>query len=965
LIGQSSHGAAGGVKRVGEAGDHVLGDRAGGAGGGSALQPDGGAGGLEGGHALREEGAGDAGEDVAGAGGGEGGGRGVLDRGAAVGGGDHGVGALEDDHGAGAGGGGAGGGEAVGGDPAEEAGELAGVGGDDGGAAQGVGGAGVGAEGAGVGDDRAAGGERRGEEGAGGGVGGEAGADDPGPAGVVEQGGGGRVGGDDAGVAGAEGGGGPFRRGGEGGEAGAGAAGGGGGQAGGAGHGAAGDRDVAAAVLVGVLREGGEAPEAGGVADGAGGFLRQGGGEGVVGEADIRQEKGAAEGPAGEEEVAGLEAGEGDGGAGGGDVAEGEAGGAVEAAGDVHGEDRAAGGAEGGDGVRRQGAGGGGAEEGVDDEAGAGGLLRGEGDDGAAPAGGGLGGGAVAGRGEGGDGDGPAGVAQEAGGGPAVAAVVAGAGEDEGADGAVAGDRGAGDGAAGGGHEGGDGNGGGGVGAGHGGGGEEVERPGGRAGPLPPRAGEGESLYGGPMRHDVAVIGGGLSGSLLSVLLQRALPSGRSILLLEDGDRPGRGLAYATTDPGHLLNAPAATMGVLPERPEDFPAWREARGGGTGPAAGGDAGAAAGARFEPRGLYGDYAEARLREAAAAPGARLAVRRGRATGIAAAEGGWRVTLGAGAEAVEARLVVLALGHAPAAAVPLAGRGPEALAGLAPEAGAVLVGSGLTAVDALLGLIGRGHRGPVRVVSLHGRLPLPHAAPGGDPWALSEPPAGAGAAGLMRWLRGEARRAAAAGQPWQAVMGAVRGRVPALWRGLSLPSRRIFLARALSAWNIHRHRMPAASASAIGAMRARGGLVLEAARFLRVEAAPGGRVRAVLRGPGGAEIGREADRVVLCTGPGPGRAWSGDALVRGLIRDGLARIDPLGLGLDTEAASSAVLGASGAATGGIWAIGPCAPGALFEVTAVPEIRAQAAALVPRLLAALGEESGGAGGVRRFPV
>ena len=65
-----------------------------------AVQPDRGAGGLEGRHALRQQAGDEAGEHVAGAGGGEPRRGVVVDGGAAVGRGDHGVGPLEDDDGA-------------------------------------------------------------------------------------------------------------------------------------------------------------------------------------------------------------------------------------------------------------------------------------------------------------------------------------------------------------------------------------------------------------------------------------------------------------------------------------------------------------------------------------------------------------------------------------------------------------------------------------------------------------------------------------------------------------------------------------------------------------------------------------------------------------------------------------------------------------------------------------------------
>ncbi len=68
------------------------------------------------------------------------------------------------------------------------------------------------------------------------------------------------------------------------------------------------------------------------------------------GDADFGQDEVAAEGAAGQEEVAGLAAVEGDGQFGGRDLAARGAGGAVEAGGHIDGDDTAGGGEDGGDG---------------------------------------------------------------------------------------------------------------------------------------------------------------------------------------------------------------------------------------------------------------------------------------------------------------------------------------------------------------------------------------------------------------------------------------------------------------------------------------------------------------------------------------------------------------------------------------------------------------------------------------
>ena len=85
-------------------------------------------------------------------------------------------------------------------------------------------------------------------------------------------------------------------------------------------------------------------------------------------------------------------------------------------------------------------------------------------------------------------------------------------------------------------------------------------------------------------------------------------------------------------------------------------------------------------------------------------------------------------------------------------------------------------------------------------------------------------------------------------------------------------------------------------------------------------------------------------VNCTGPA-GHSTHADTLVSALLRTGLARSGPLGLGLAT-AANGALLDAEGRASGKLWALGPVRRGDVWESTAVPDIRLQAAALSEQL-------------------
>jgi uncharacterized NAD(P)/FAD-binding protein YdhS len=90
------------------------------------------------------------------------------------------------------------------------------------------------------------------------------------------------------------------------------------------------------------------------------------------------------------------------------------------------------------------------------------------------------------------------------------------------------------------------------------------------------------------------------------------------------------------------------------------------------------------------------------------------------------------------------------------------------------------------------------------------------------------------------------------------------------------------------------------------------------------------------------------LVNATGPAADITRAGDPLLRDLIGRGLARPDPLRLGIDASP-SGAVIDAAGRPSSTLFTLGPPLRGLRYETTAIPEIRVQAAALALRLTAA----------------
>lgn len=107
-------------------------------------------------------------------------------------------------------------------------------------------------------------------------------------------------------------------------------------------------------------------------------------------------------------------------------------------------------------------------------------------------------------------------------------------------------------------------------------------------------------------------------------------------------------------------------------------------------------------------------------------------------------------------------------------------------------------------------------------------------------------------------------------------------------------------------------------------------------------------------------RNVQRVVNCTGPDSSYRRLNHPLLNTLREQGLASVDDIGLGLQTDA-SGRLLQPDGAPSPTLFTVGPPRKGELWETTAVPEIRQQAQALARELLVMLDSPRSEAGDAR----
>jgi uncharacterized NAD(P)/FAD-binding protein YdhS len=446
-------------------------------------------------------------------------------------------------------------------------------------------------------------------------------------------------------------------------------------------------------------------------------------------------------------------------------------------------------------------------------------------------------------------------------------------------------------------------------------------------------------------RSSIGVVGAGAAGTLTAARLideagRRHLPI--DITLIDPSATIGRGVAYDTDDSRHLLNVPVRRMSAYPEDSEHFARWLEAH----------DGRAPDSCEFVPRGRYGRYLAHVLDEARRrTPWAVVRHVRDRVTDLSYDGSRCRLQLASGG-AVKVHAVVLALGHlgpeqawAPATLQSSARFvadpwRPGALGDLDPVGDVLMVGTGLTMVDAVRVLDRPGR--VVHATSRHGIVPHPHV-PGLLP-AMEAPELPSAAPTLAELHEVVARhvdKAVARYGDWRPAIDSIRAMTQRLWAGLSETDRAEFVALDARSWEAARHRIPPASAAAIQKARDEQRLVVHAARVEGVaETADGLEVTL----SDGETVTVAA--VVNCAGPCSTPASSTDPLVRSLLSAGLARGGPLGIGFDT-AADGRLLGGDGAVAGPIWTLGSLRRGTLWESTAMPEIREQAASLAKCLL------------------
>ena len=441
-------------------------------------------------------------------------------------------------------------------------------------------------------------------------------------------------------------------------------------------------------------------------------------------------------------------------------------------------------------------------------------------------------------------------------------------------------------------------------------------------------------------RFDVVIVGGGFCGTMVAVHLLRSVERSLSIAVIDRSGEFGLGLAYGTTDPQHLLNVVAGRMSAVADEPDHLLRWLEREGI-----------EAESGSFIPRMLYGSYLKSCFSEAIAAAAGRHQLTEicDEAIGVATDGTGVRITLRERG-VIDATCAALALGNLPARVPKPFAESQIAAMEFRPAAekhrSVLIVGSGLTAVDAILSLESTNPECKIRVLSRRGLAPRAHrVAASSAPDLSAMPKPGASVREAVRAVRGVVAGLSDVEGQWRMVIDSLRQSTERFWQGFSAKDQKRFLRHVRPFWDVHRHRIPPEVDARLRRLIERKQLEYFGGYVVRVEGCRG-NAQVTIRQRRSAALERlEVDHIINCTGA---RFDFEVPLVRSLLASGDAVPVHSQLGLRTDS-DGALLSVTGACSAKLFTLGPPCLGDRWESIAVPELSGQAKRLAARLLMA----------------
>ncbi len=456
----------------------------------------------------------------------------------------------------------------------------------------------------------------------------------------------------------------------------------------------------------------------------------------------------------------------------------------------------------------------------------------------------------------------------------------------------------------------------------------------------------------------IAIIGGGFCGIMTAVHLIENAKDPLKISLINCGYPLAKGVAFCTYTNTHLLNVVAGNMSAYPDKPNDFVDWAHKKKQYTSLEKD-----ILAKTFLPRTLFGEYLEHIWNNAIAHKRETIEVSiiDDKAVDVEIGEDSVVVLLKSGKQ-VAANKLVLATGNAeprdPAIpntefySSPAYFRNPwkaDSVTGLKNQHDVLVIGSGLTMVDTVLGLIENGFTKTIYSISPHGFGILQHRHGGTkygnldkeiqEPYELNN---------LVKTVHKHIRIVRELGLSAEPIIDSLRPHTQKIWQALTLKERRYFMSSKLRhLWGVARHRLPIHTHDHIQNLRIHGKLMVIAGNIKNIQEQPNAIVVSYYNRKLKKDETIIVERVINCTGPESSIKKSGNIILQNMWRRGIATADPLELGLNVDINSFKLIDKYGDKLNNVFTLGTNLRGMIWETTAVPELRGQADKLAKQLI------------------
>ncbi len=464
--------------------------------------------------------------------------------------------------------------------------------------------------------------------------------------------------------------------------------------------------------------------------------------------------------------------------------------------------------------------------------------------------------------------------------------------------------------------------------------------------PIPTRIGLPEEST--PLMQTVAIVGGGFSGTMAAVNLARLSNHPVQILLINSRHPLGRGVAYGTKQPEHILNVAARNMSAVPDHAHHFLDWlrtrveyqdlpdpqlRET--------------------FVPRRIYGDYLRGLLLNYLHPIDdhhpARVIVIEDEVVDLAIHdEQSVEVFLKSG-QSYQVDRVLLATGNQPPVSfegVKGAVTHPDYCADPwhnwpakipAPDQEILVLGTGLSMVDVFLTLAEQNWTGNLTAISRHGMIPQSHFRGIEYPNFLPEEPELLPLDQLVELVEDHCEQLRRLGENPGLLVDRFRPYTQRIWQRFSVEEKKEFLCRYAARWNVIRHRIAQPIHQRLTEAITEGKVRIHKGSIVRIED-QGENIGVTYQNPDHEERTLWGGLVINCTGPCAGFSETQVPLFQNLLERGFIRPDELDMGIDVGA-DFTVIDRKGQHSDCLFAIGPLMKGTLWETTAIPELRGQA--------------------------